>query len=221
MILVIQCAASKKPDAGHLRTADGRPVLFVADPPAAPATSSCIYARPDDVSDQGGTWRQLLLSYNERPEQNPLGLLPAWQLYENGVYKQLVARFGLRNVYILSAGWGLIGAGFLTPQYDITFSGSAEAYKRRRKGRGYQDFRMLPNGTQDDVVFFGGKDYLPLFCALTSAVQGRRTVFYNSGVEPAAAGCHLQRFETATRTNWHYECAKAFLDGDARSRLSQ
>ena len=32
MIIVIQCAASKKPDAGHLQRCDGRKVLFVADP---------------------------------------------------------------------------------------------------------------------------------------------------------------------------------------------
>jgi hypothetical protein len=31
MIAVIQCAASKKPEAGHLVTPDGKPVCFVAN----------------------------------------------------------------------------------------------------------------------------------------------------------------------------------------------
>ena len=38
MIVVIQCAASKRGDAGHLTTASGRPVDFVADPQSAPHT---------------------------------------------------------------------------------------------------------------------------------------------------------------------------------------
>jgi hypothetical protein len=40
-----------------------------------------------------------------------------------------------------------------------------------------------------------------------------RTVFYNSGHTPLATGCRLQRFETAARMNWHYECANALVDG--------
>jgi len=41
-------------------------------------------------------------------EGNPLGLCPAYQLYENKTYGRLAARFGLGNLFILSAGWGLI-----------------------------------------------------------------------------------------------------------------
>jgi hypothetical protein len=218
MIVVVQCAARKKPDAGQMMTAAGKPVLFVATPEEAPAAPGNVFARPDDPSDSGVPWRQALLRYNETPEDNPFGLSAAYRLYENGIYERLVDRFGIPNVYILSAGWGLIGANFLTPQYDITFSPSAEGYKRRRKAHRYDDFRMLPQDGRDDIVFFGGKDYLPLFCSLTGGVQGRRTVFYNSGHLPTAPGCRLERFETTTRTNWHYECAGAFLAGTIQIR---
>ena len=170
---------------------------------------SCLRS-PDDLSDSGEQWRQTLLRYNEQPEGNPLGLCPAYQLYENGIYERLVDQFGVHNVYILSAGWGLIEASFLTPHYDITFSQSGERYKRRRKVDSYGDFRMLPDITDDDIVFFGGKDYLPLFCSLTDTVRGRKTVFYNSGSVPQARGCRVERFETTTRTNWHYECANTY-----------
>jgi hypothetical protein len=119
---------------------------------------------------------------------------------------------GLQNVYILSAGWGLIRADFLTPQYDITFAQSADQYKRRRKTDRYDDFCMLHNQTAD-IVFFGGKDYLPLFSSLTDGTRSKRIVFYNSANAPNLNGCYLRRFETTTRTNWHYQCVSAFLAG--------
>jgi hypothetical protein len=62
----------------------------------------------------------VLQEYNALPGNNPLGLYPAWRLYENRSYEGLVDRFGVDNLYILSAGWGLISAAFLTPNYDIT-----------------------------------------------------------------------------------------------------
>ena len=213
MIVVIQCAAKKKPDAGHLRRRDGQKVLFVADPETAPAGVTHAHARPDDIFDAGMSWRASLLEYNDNPGNNPLGLLPAWQLYQNPAYELLADHCGRERLYILSAGWGLIAADFLTPSYDITFSASADKYKRRRKKDRYDDLRMLPAATAEPVVFFGGKDYVDLFCALTAGVKGPRHLFYNSANTPDAPGCVLQRFHTSTRTNWHYECAKAFVEG--------
>jgi hypothetical protein len=185
--------------------------LFVADPELAPQTSNLAYARPDDVADNGQNWRDALLRYNEAPGSNPLRLLPAYQLYTRDTYRRLVERFGIDSIYILSAGWGLIKASFLTPAYDITFSVAAEPYKRRKKGERYRDLQMLPPDCQDEIVFLGGKDYLPLFCTLTDGLRCPKTVFYNSGSPPAAPGCVLKRFFTTTRTNWHYECADRLI----------
>ena len=212
MIVVIQCASSKQRHAGSFVMPNGRKVLFVADPNRAPPDDAIVYAQPDGVSDKGTTWRDVLLDYNLERD-NPLGLLRAWELYDKSVYGSLVASVGMENLYILSAGWGLISGSFLTPDYDITFSQSADAYKRRRKSDRYRDFRMMPEETREPIVFFGGKDYLPLFAALTSCISARKTVFYNSAQVPSMPGCVLKRFETRTRTNWHYECATAFLDG--------
>jgi hypothetical protein len=72
---------------------------------------------------------------------------------------------------------------------------------------------MLPKATASEIVFFGGKDYLPLFCSLTNAIRSKRIVFFNSSATPQFNGCALKRFETTTRTNWHYECANAVIDG--------
>lgn len=213
MIVVIQCAARKRPDAGFLRKGNGTRVLFVADPDKAPPTDECHYARPDDLCESGMSWREVLLQYNQTPGENPLNLCPAYRLYENEIYRRLVEKLGIQKTYILSAGWGLINAAFLTPNYDITFSPSAEPYKRRKRASAYRDLCMLAEDTDERIIFVGGKDYLPLFCALTQSIRSAKTIFYNSVLRPEAPGFSLERFDTRTRTNWHYECANAFLDG--------
>ena len=213
MIAVIQCAARKRDDAGYLTTQDGKRVVFVAQPGLAPQLDGVVYARPDDSSGSGRTWREELIAYNQRPAVNPQRLLPAFELYANDAFRRLADRFGIENTYILSAGWGLIAASFLTPYYDITFSAAANSFKRRRKSDSYRDLCMLPGHVDEPVVFFGGKDYLPLFCELTRSVRSSRIVFYNSAQAPVAPGCSIVRFQTATRTNWHYECVDAVLAG--------
>ena len=138
-----------------MKTQDGRPVLFVAHPELAPAPANCVYACPDDASDAGGTWRDRLVAYNATPGNNPLGLLPAFELYENDIYRALVKQFGEGNTYILSAGWGLINAAFLTPVYDITFSMKADIFLRRRKRDHFCDLSLLPANAAEQIVFFG------------------------------------------------------------------
>ncbi|MYB50782.1 MAG: hypothetical protein F4X77_01075 [Acidobacteriia bacterium] len=212
MIVVVQCAARKMPRAGHFVSHDGRRVLFVARPEAMRAgLDGQIYARPDDVAEAGKSWRTLLLDYNEAPAENPYGLLPAWQLYKDPTYGLLRKHYGLDRLYILSAGWGLLSARFLTPAYDITFAPSADPSKRRLKGDNYDDSCMLPPDTSEPIVFFGGKDYVPLFCKLTAGQHRHRTVFY-AGKAPDAPDCDLRLFGDPF-TNWHYQCAKAVVQG--------
>ena len=215
--VVIQCAAGKNANAGHVMSENGRRILFVADPACAPARASIVYRRPDDMMSPGRSYRDLLVAYNrDQRAENPFGLLPASALYRNGTYRRLAEKFGGRRLFILSAGWGLVSADFLTPNYDITFSNSARgenAYKRRSiRDTGYRDFCMIPKDTSDHVVFLGGKGYVPLFCSTTAGIV-QRTVFYNAHMPPDAPGCALRPYETTTRTNWHYECARALIDG--------
>jgi len=188
--------------------------MFVADPVSAPRTDRIDYARPDDPADGGGSWRARLFTYNETPAQNPYGLLPAWQLYDRVEYGMLVERFGIDRLFVLSAGWGLIPGSFLTPAYDITFSSSAERYKRRRETDRFHDFNFLPKESKERLVFLGGKDYVPLFCRLTEGFGRLRVVVYNSATPPSAPGCELERYNTTTRTNWHYEGARALIRGE-------
>ena len=192
-----------------------RPVIFVADPPNAPPNSQIVYAKPDDAIEGRRTWREQVIEYNRNRVGNPLNLLPAYQLYANPAYRALVEKYRAENVFILSAGWGLIGAEFLTPYYDITFSPAAkgeDSYKRRRKADFYADFCFLPEVCRDDLLFFGGKDYLPLFDRLTSSYAGKRHIFFNSSVAPSLGNGRAIRFHTSARTNWHYECVNAFIE---------
>lgn len=186
--------------------------MFVARPDAAPSDEVQIYARPDDISDTGKPWRTVLQEYNATPDDNPLDLLPAWQLYKNPTYEILADHCGQDRLYILSAGWGLIRADFLTPHYDITFSKArtVELFKRRSRQEPYEDFE-LPSGVTESILFFGGRDYVPLFCKLTAKARGHRTVFY-AGKGTAAPGCAVRRFGDPF-TNWHYQCAKAYVEG--------
>jgi hypothetical protein len=212
MKVVIQCAAKKLPAAASLLTSDGKTVFFVARPDKAPPSETHTCARPDDLSDDGQTWRDRLLVYNREAKANPLNLLPAYRLYANDSYRKLVDRFGTERVFILSAGWGLISAVFLTPAYDITFSAMAELYKRRRKNEIYRDFCMLPDDGEE-ILFLGGKDYLPLFCNLTRGLNGMKRVFYNAATCPVLPkGFKAVKYETTTRTNWHYECASDLIE---------
>lgn len=212
MIVVIQCAAKKQASAGHLQTGEGQSVLFVAEPGSAPPTEKVLYARPDDISDFGDSWREVLLRYNRETVANELGLCRAIDLYANPAFHRLATAVGAAQTYILSAGWGLIRGDFLTPNYDITFSAQADNYKHRKKSDRYSDLNMLPNKTGNPIFFFGGKDYVPLFCELTKHTNSTRTVFYNSDSLRETPGCSPRRFRTTTRTNWHYECLNAFLD---------
>ena len=131
MIAVIQAAAGRQPGAGHMKTRDGRRVLFVADPARAPVEPDVCHARPDATSNFCVSWRKLVLGYNENPRDNPLGLLPAYLLYPDEIYSQLVEQLGSYKVYILSAGWGLIKSSFLTPNYDISLGPDAEPFRLR------------------------------------------------------------------------------------------
>jgi hypothetical protein len=54
--------------------------------------------------ENGKSWRDVLLEYNELPGNNPLGLYPAYWLYKNPTYRRLVEAFGMANLLNFSSG---------------------------------------------------------------------------------------------------------------------
>lgn len=218
MKIIIQCAGKKqqgRPGSGLRRPSDNLPVKFVARPELAPPNSSLAYARPDDPYDDARTWRQMLFDYNRAPAENPSQLARAHQLYVPSAYQALTCRFGADKVFILSAGWGLIPADFLTPDYDITFSAAKNVErhaKRNKSDTGFADFQMLPDDGEE-IVFLGGQDYLPLFQGLTKNLKAQKKVYFNIQAAPnLGPGFVVERFPTDIRTNWHYSCAQMLVD---------
>lgn len=93
-------------------------MVFVARPQFVPPDDHIVWEHPDAPSETHGfTWRQLLERNNGTG--NPLGLLPAWKLYDPAPYRRLVETFGTDRILILSAGWGLVRADYPLPPYDI------------------------------------------------------------------------------------------------------
>lgn len=206
---VIQCAASKNAKAGCLKSSDGKFVKFVAQPDLI-SNENVIYARPDDMANGTETWRDKLNTINSSGH-NPDSLLPAYKLYSHPSYKQLVEKFGVKNVYILSAGWGLVKSDFLLPDYNITFSNVAPRFAKRVKKDFYNDYTQIDCNEGDVIVFVGGKDYQELFIRLTNKCICKKIIFYNSTQKPKLKDVEFIKYETRTRTNWHYEPAKDLI----------
>src|SRR5213592_4041525 len=165
MKIVIQCSSTKDDLAGTFAV-NGRRVKFIAHPELHPLIDTHVLSRPDDqIPVISTTWREHLVAYNAN-DSNPDGLLQAGALYSRPAYRALLRSVGYENLYILSAGWGLIRSDFLLPDYDITFSSQAEGWKRRTKRDAFRDFAHLTSaavGRDETVYFFGGKEYLPLY----------------------------------------------------------
>jgi hypothetical protein len=185
----------------------------VARPEEAPPIDGCIYARPDDPSDRPDfTWRQRLVAYNNERE-NPFDFLEAHCLYSPRTYRQLTSRWGAANIFILSAGWGLVRGDFRLPHYDITFSTAAERYKRRTMRDTYDDLQQLNDDDVRPILFLGCNDYLPLLEKLTGSFSGEKVLFYRSENPPKVSGWRTLHFQTKRLTNWHYGCADELLGG--------
>ena len=212
MKIVIQCAGRKKENAGRLSKLYGEKVLFVAHPESYTLQDKC--CRPDDIrEDTDCTWRDYLESYNQKGS-NPNKIYSAGDLYKPQIYKALVQKFGAENVFILSAGWGLVRSDYLLPYYDITFSNQGEPYSQRRPRDRFKDFNQLSDSgihPDETIYFFGGQSYLPLYRSLTQNIPARKVIYHSQG-----SAYHLQGYECihyGSYTNWHYICAQDFIDG--------
>lgn len=215
MKVVIQCSSSKSKRAGSF-TLSGRHVKFVAHPELhTDLNGKTALFRPDDLNPTTLiTWRDHLLVYNQRSE-NPGLLLQAVNLYAPEIYRRLLQHVGVGNLFILSAGWGLIKADFLVPDYDITFSFQAEPWKRRTKDDEFHDFVQLAQGditAGEQVYFFGGKDYLPLYYSVIKNLVARKVIYFTSNHIPRENGFEYIHYGFRG-TNWHYRCAKDFIEG--------
>lgn len=212
-LVVFPGGEEKAANAGHMVLPDGRRVVFVAEPGMAPSEEDIAYRRPDDRADGIQTFRDALLAYNGAPQDNPLGLLPAWRLYEEDAYRALADGVGTENLFILSAGWGIIESDLLTPTYEITFSNGVATYKRRRPRDFYNDFRRLPSQGVTRLVFAGGPDYIPLFLELTEGTPAERIVYHHASRTPPGADAQFVPVESDDANDWHLQWANDYAAG--------
>lgn len=210
--IIIQCAKSKDKKTGTFVVNDRKRVKFVADPVLFGESQTEFPCRPDDlIPSESITWRDHLSEYNreyERKGENPYGLLQAGKLYSNPVYQLLFDHVGKENLYILSAGWGLIRSDFLIPDYDITFSKAKDTplWTRRteRDNDFFRDFSQLTQADispEETVYFFGVPAYLPLYYRLTESLEGQKVIYFNSSkIPPEEQGYEYIRYNTNART---------------------
>jgi hypothetical protein len=214
MKIIIQCAGDKQPIQNYTGFhQDGQCIKKFL---ARPGADHLHCAHPDLECANGITWRETLAQYNQQNGfNNPQNLSRAYELYVPAAYSNLVAEFGVQNVYILSAGWGLIRADYLIPDYDITFSANAEPHQRRRNNDDYDDFNHL-EGNTEPLIFLGGISYQPLLFQLTQQLNCDIRLVYRAANPPALpndanANYLIRYFDTPRRTNWHYGAANALI----------
>ena len=225
MKVIIQCAASKRNDTKNFYW-QGKVVNFVANPKKAPDSSIGIFVLPDDVMEEGnGTWRSLVTKLNQSGEEVD-GLVPAIELYKPRIFGQLVNAFGMTDLFVLSAGWGLVRADFRIPSYNITLSKTGSYLTRRYESDPYQDFNQLKDvniGSDEEIIFLGGKSYLPLLHRLLSDINCRKKAFYRVAplkksnklpvdLEKYSTELEFIPFRTSRCTNWHYESAERLIE---------
>ena len=214
MKIVIQCASKKLPDAGRMKNKDGKAVSLVAK---LTPTSTGICVLPDaPVDSTGVTWRQQLLDYNANyceTGENPLGLVPAASLYTPPAYAQLRRHFEPKDIFILSAGWGLVRGDFLLPDYDITFSKNPNVAKESRRSARDKDWHDFNQLTQADIGgeslhFFGSVEYLKLFYQLLNRLDvgpSEQVVIHHKVNTAPRSGYRYEQYMGDVSTNWQYK----------------
>jgi hypothetical protein len=162
---------------------------------------------PDDfIPNSYKSWRKYLEEH-----QDDINLLMTYKLYSRKEYRCLYERFK-NSLYILSAGWGLVGAEFKLPYYDITFSSKSGSSNKRDKITDFKDFNQLDISDNEDVVFIGTPNYVPLFIHLTKNLSNRKIIYWKSKslkkikVNDTFEYCY---FPNGTNRNWYYELAYA------------
>ncbi len=224
MKVIIQCCSGKEE---KYITFNGKPIKLVSDPDKkCDKSDSFEYYRPDsEIVNNQITWRDIVELCNKK-DQQPYGLLKAVFLYKPRnnphIYRD-IANFpdlcGLKNFFILSAGWGLVRGDYFLPSYDITFNKEALPCSQRdyKKDRGkFHDFNHLKEckiNEHENIYFFGAKDYLPFYYDLTKDISGRKVIYYKSEKTKKEKGYVYIKYDKKINTNWHYSCVKDFIAG--------
>lgn len=173
---------------------------------------------PDDlIPNENVTWRELV---NQQGLNN--NLQPAYELYRQPIYNSLHQYYG-NELFIFSAGWGIIRADFRLPKYNITFSNNNNIplYARRNLGDVFDDFTHLEGiEANERIVLIAGSNYVIPFCQLTENLPNEKIIIYknqnllNNNPYLNNNNFNFQHYQTNRRTNWHYEFAQRLINNE-------
>lgn len=206
MKAVIQCALRKRVTAKPF-VWNGTEIAFVANP-AENTKEACPWAL---VPHKNMSWIE-----HVRRMKNP-NLTKCGELYRHHAYGDLIQKLGEENVYVLSAGWGLVRADRPIPAYDVTFSPKALPRARttplaRCKGDSF-DIKVAG---EDEVHLFLTSKYLEYWeCLFPGSDRTNRFILHScegAVAKPQWAGRIKPVNCGGARTNWHYIAVRKFLE---------
>ena len=233
--ILIQCAG-KKNNTYTFDNYQGKKVEFISDIESndLPNSNNSIYVNPNEAisEDSDKTWIDKLKEYNKN-KLNPNGFCQAWELYENPIYADIKKKVGKENMFIASAGWGIVKASYWLPNYDITFSrppkGKKKNYIIRSSAQNeiaqWDDINAFHDSNIKiyDLHIFCGKKYLRLINKLITdrQIDPNMITLYIRNNEPNfnewEIYCKLIKWthpdpKKDRNTNWHYDCAEDFIN---------
>jgi len=224
MFIVIQCAGRKEPNAPTI-TLNENAVHFVAQP-----QDGQVDKRPwDQIPGSNKTWIDCVKAYNEASGEMPAEYINLnigtensrrlWQcgnLYKPPIYGELMSACGLRNVYILSAGWGLVCADKFIPKYDVTFSQLGDI-SVRIAGRDRLQYPSMSDEISDngEINLFISRAYATYWSNLFGGVAQRTVLHWRLGQElPDGQYGTVIKHDCGNQvTNWQYTAARQFIAG--------
>ena len=214
MKIIISCSKSKNGDSFLYNETK---INFVSRVDGLDSENE-LYVHPDDlIPNEENTWRDLVSQQEIRND-----LLPAYQLYKHLIYDSLFQHYG-DDLFIYSAGWGIVRADFKLPKYNITFSNERNipTYAIRNHNDDFNDFNQLEAIDENEtIVFIGGKDYVLPFCQLTNHLPNQKVIIYkNMGVLNHNPYANINNFRfkhylTNERRKWHYEYANKLINNE-------
>ena len=212
MKIIISCCDRKN---GMTFQQDGDKINFVSNVNEVSSNNE-LYFHPDNlIPNENITWRELIAK-----QENRIDLLSTYILYKPNIYKLLFQHYG-NDLFIFSAGWGIVRADYKLPKYNVTFSNGKNIpfYARRKKNDVFNDFNQLEGlDLNERIIFIAGKDYVSTFCQLTNHLPNEKIIIYKSQDvlidNPYLNKNNFQFFhyQTNTRTNWHYEFANRLMN---------
>jgi hypothetical protein len=214
MKVIISCCDRKN---GNQFTHNKKSINFISKVNEVDSNNA-LYVHPDDlIPNENITWRELIALQEIRDD-----LLPTYDLYRPEIYKSLYQHLG-DDLFIFSAGWGIVRADYKLPKYNVTFSkgNNIPIYNIRNQNNIFNDFNHLENiDINELVVFIAGKEYVQPFCQLTNHLPNKKIIIYknnavlNNNPYLKSHNFKFVHYQTNRRTNWHYEFAERLINNE-------